>query len=47
MKAKYLGELYRQDTIEADSGKTFDEFFQMGRFNNKKGVVKINLGTLP
>ena len=31
MKEKYLGELYRQDLIEAGSGKTFDEFFQIDR----------------
>ena len=47
MKEKFKGELYRQDTIEAGSGKPFDEFFQMDRFDNYKGVVKINLGTLP
>ena len=42
-----MGELYRQNTVKAGSQKTFDEFFQTNSFNNKKGVVKINLGTLP
>ena len=46
MKEKFKGELYRQDTVEAGSGKPFDEFFQMDRFDNYKGVVKINLGTM-
>ena len=47
MKDKYLGELYRQNTIEVATGKTFDEFFQMDRMKNRKGIVKINLETLP
>ena len=47
MYNKYNGELYPQNIIEAGSGKTFDEFFQMDRMENRKGVVKINLETLP
>ena len=47
MKEKYLGELYPQDAIESSSGKPFDEFFQMDRLEITKGIVKINLETLP
>ena len=47
MYDKYMGELYPQDAIEMGSGKSFDDFFQVDRFNNFKGIVKINLGTLP
>ena len=47
MYNKYKGELYPQNIIEAGSGKTFDEFFQMDRRDKRKGVVKINLETLP
>ena len=43
MKEKYFGELYRQNTIEAGTGNSFDEFFQVDRFNNSKGVVIIDL----
>ena len=46
MIEKYMGELYRQDTIEGDSGMFFDEFFQTDRYENPKGVVKINLETI-
>ena len=47
MYDKYMGELIRQDLIEVGTNMTFDEFFQMNRFNNYKGVVQIELGTLP
>ena len=47
MNEKYKGELYPQDAIESGSGKTFDEFFQMDRLKITKGIVKINLETLP
>ena len=46
MIEKYMGELYRQDTIEGDSGMLFDDFFQTDRYENPKGVVKINLETI-
>ena len=47
MYKKYMGELYRQDAIEASTGRSFDEFFQVDRMENRKGIVKINLETLP
>ena len=47
MIEKYNGELYSQDAIESWSGKTFDKFFQMDRLEKTKGIVKINLESLP
>ena len=47
MYVKFMGELYRQDVIEAGTGRIFDVFFQMDRDDRLKGVVKINLETVP
>ena len=47
MYDKFMGELYQQDAIEAGTGMPFDDFFQIDRKHALKGVVKINLETLP
>ena len=46
-KARFKGELFPADTLEADSGKIFLDFFQRDRRGNPKGVVEIDLTTLP
>ena len=46
MKAKYLGELFPAD-MEAVFGVPFREFFQTDREGRPKGVVSIDLRTLP
>ena len=46
MKAKYYGELF-VETAFAAPGETFRSFFMTDRDGNKKGVVLIDLGSLP
>jgi hypothetical protein len=46
MKAKYLGELFVV-TATAALGVQFGEFFQKDRDGNPKGVIRIDLGSLP
>lgn len=46
MKSKFLGELFPA-TFLAAPGVTYREFFMKDRNGTPKGVVKINLGSLP
>lgn len=46
MKSKYRGELFPL-TSRTNSGDTFLEFFQTDRNNVKKGVINIDLRSLP
>lgn len=45
-KDKYGCEFFPASNIEADSGKTFLEFFQTDRDNIKKGIIKISIEKL-
>ena len=50
MYSKYKGELFPQNYLEPGTQgveKFFDDFFQMDRDFNEKGIVQINLETLP
>ena len=50
MFKKYQGELFPKNMPESGTQgvvKSFDDFFQMDRDFNEKGIVQINLGTLP
>ncbi len=46
MKAKYYGELFPENAFAAP-GSTFREFFKTDRDGREKGVVLIDLETLP
>ena len=46
MKSKYLGELFPA-TSSAEPGVLFHDFFQSDRNGTPKGIVRIDLGTLP
>ena len=46
MKAKYYGELF-PETALASAGTTFRDFFRTDRDGREKGVVLIELGSLP
>ena len=46
MKAKYGGELF-PETVRASSGTTFRDFFRTDREGLEKGVVLIDLNSLP
>lgn len=46
MKSKYLGELFPA-TSSAEPGVLFRDFFQSDRNGVPKGIVRIDLGTLP
>lgn len=46
MKSKYLGELFPA-TMTAAPGVLYREFFMKDRNGVPKGVVNINLGSLP
>ena len=46
MKPKYLGELFPA-TSSAEPGVLFHDFFQSDRNRTPKGIVRIDLGTLP
>ena len=46
MKSKYLGELF-PETFSAQPGVLFRDFFQSDRDGVPKGVVQIDLGSLP
>ena len=46
MKSKYLGELFPA-TSSAEPGVLFRDFFQSDRDGVAKGIVQIDLGSLP
>jgi hypothetical protein len=46
-KAKYFGELFVAGVSESATGHTFLEFFQQTRDGDPKGLVSINLHSLP
>ena len=46
MKSKYLGELFPA-TSSTQSGVLFRDFFQSDRNGVPKGIVQIDLGSLP
>ena len=46
MKAKYLGELFPA-RANAASGLTFEQFFQQDRQGRPKGIIELDLGTVP
>ena len=46
MKAKYLGDLFRVSAV-AEPGVLFRDFFRTDRDGVEKGVVLIDLGSLP
>jgi hypothetical protein len=46
MKAEYFGELFPEHYM-ADDDYTFREFFQTDRDDNRKGLVRLDLETLP
>ena len=46
MKSKYFGELFPA-TSSAQSGVLFRDFFQSDRNDVPKGIVQIDLGSLP
>lgn len=43
MKEKYSVEFFVADWVEAGSGLTFLEFFQLNRYDEPKGILMINL----
>jgi hypothetical protein len=45
-KAKYLGELFPAETVEAGSGKTFRDFFQADQDGRPKGIVQLDLADI-
>ena len=46
-KQTYRGELFYADAAADEHGRTFIEFFQTDRERNPKGIVAIDLRTLP
>ncbi len=47
-KAKFRGELFVADSIaEGKTGKRYMEFFQQDKDGNHKGLIAIDLGSLP
>ena len=46
-KQTYGGELFPADLVADEHGRTFIEFFQTDRERNPKGIVAIDLRTLP
>ena len=46
MKAKFFGELFPAQ-FEAAPGVTYRDFFQQDKSGTPKGIVKIDLGSLP
>lgn len=46
-KAKYGGELFVAQGVERASGRTWVEFFQFDQDDNPKGIVAIDLRSLP
>jgi hypothetical protein len=47
MKRKYKGELFIADLPATPHGETFLDFFQKDRNNNPKGILRLDLGSLP
>jgi hypothetical protein len=47
MKRKYRGELFIADLPATPYGETFLEFFQKGRNGHNKGILRLDLGSLP
>jgi len=43
----YHGDVFIADTIEANTGKPFRHFFQSLKDGTPKGIIKLDLGTLP
>lgn len=46
MKSRFLGELFPAHK-EAAPGSAYRDFFQKDRYGNRKGIVRIDLGSLP
>ncbi len=47
MKRKYRGELFIADLPATPYGETFLEFFQKDRAGNAKGILRLDLSSLP
>jgi hypothetical protein len=47
MKRKYRGELFIADLPATPHGETFLEFFQKDRNGHNKGILRLDLGSLP
>ena len=47
IKAKYRADLFVADCIERNSGVTFREFFQRDLLGRPKGVIVLELRTVP
>ena len=47
MKEKYGVEFFVADWIEAGSGLTFLEFFQLNQYDDPKGILMIDLRKMP
>jgi hypothetical protein len=46
-KAKYGGEWFPSDSQANPAGATFFEFFQLDRSNNLKGIIGLDLESVP
>lgn len=46
-KAKYKGEFFPAQNVEADSGRVFLDFFQTNKNGNPKGIIALALRRLP
>ena len=47
IKQKYKCDLYPESAIEAGSGKTFRQFFQQNLQGRPKGIIALQLRTVP